>query len=218
MRLCLLIALGMSSLAAYNVIPWGSLKPSDWGTWVGAIGTVATLAGTIWLATNDRRLRKRAERDMALLAVSGLMWRIQTVEEGLAAIMYDLKLNLDGIKDIDYSALIAKFDDLPLWTPSDLIALVSIDGHVAARLAFSGDSVGSIKQYFVKEILQRGIVRNELGRRQFNKIACNRLLPVIDHIGDAKDDCLLFWNSCRLNESFLRGRRTASRASPVAPE
>jgi len=38
------------------------LSKSDWAAWVGAIGTVATLIGTIHLATAETRRRTRQER------------------------------------------------------------------------------------------------------------------------------------------------------------
>ncbi|MBW3512888.1 hypothetical protein [Janthinobacterium sp. NKUCC06_STL] len=211
MRLCILISLGMSGIAVYNWIPWSGLTPSDWGTWIGAIGTVATLAGTIWLATSEQRLRKRAERDLALITVAGLMWRIQAVETGLGGIKCELDSGLRGEVFNDYHEILMKFELLPLWTPTELTALVSIENHVAARLAFCGETVVSIKQFIAQEVREQRYIRNDLGRRLFNTMATNRLVPVIDQTGDVKDDCFLFWNSCRLNESFRRGRRTASR-------
>lgn len=65
-----------AGLGAYEWIHWGDLSASDWGTWVGAIGTIATLTGTIYLATAETRRRERQERVIAKLHVEANIPRL----------------------------------------------------------------------------------------------------------------------------------------------
>src|SRR5438045_996442 len=50
--------------------------PGDTGAWAGAIGTVGTLVGTIWLATAAERRRMREESARAVVAAHALALRI----------------------------------------------------------------------------------------------------------------------------------------------
>lgn len=61
------------------------LSKSDWASWVGAIGTVATLVGTIHLATAETRRRTRQERLAAELHGVVLSSRLAHVEARLIA-------------------------------------------------------------------------------------------------------------------------------------
>ena len=64
-----LIAVLLAAGVTTDVILIGlacDLSKSDWGTWVGSVGTVLTLVGTIWLATAAERKRRREQLDLAI--------------------------------------------------------------------------------------------------------------------------------------------------------
>lgn len=55
------------ALAGYEWINWRCLTTGDWAAWVGAVGTIAAFAGTIWIATGEKRDRMRRERSKAYI-------------------------------------------------------------------------------------------------------------------------------------------------------
>jgi hypothetical protein len=63
---------------------WQAMTISDWGTWVGSIGTVATLIGTIHLATTETRRRTHQEQLTAELQSVAIDIRLAHAEGCLA--------------------------------------------------------------------------------------------------------------------------------------
>jgi hypothetical protein len=73
-----LVLLSLIGIGGYNAIHWSSMTASDWGTWVGALGTVLAFVGTIWLATSQDRQRRRAAQDVAHLVAARIAGELES--------------------------------------------------------------------------------------------------------------------------------------------
>lgn len=60
------------SYGAYQAYCWRKLTASDWGTWVGSIGTVCALLMTIRIAHADSRRRRHEQRVLARVTAATL--------------------------------------------------------------------------------------------------------------------------------------------------
>ena len=116
---------------------WPQLQPGDKGTWAGAAGTVATLFGTIWLATTETRRRERNEMELAKLAACNVRPKVQRVQELLAAFKERIADVRNAGGQPDYSAYIRDLKAAGEWTGEEVAPLTVIDGHLAYRLVLA---------------------------------------------------------------------------------
>lgn len=111
--------------------------PGDNAAWAGAIGTVGTLAGTIWLATAADRRRRREESSRAVIAAHALDLRIKTawriVQEEMPAFENG---SIQGYKYAEVADSIAKAS---LWTDEEVLPLLILPRNVAAELVATRD-------------------------------------------------------------------------------
>jgi len=119
-----------------------NLAPGDWGTWTGGIGTVFTLVGTIWLATDQARKTEKANEIIARLHVVALNTRVHQASEACrrAGILFEsmrgLAHSATGIDDVR-----EKINGISLWTLNELIPIAMLPTNTAATLA---DALGEI--------------------------------------------------------------------------
>jgi hypothetical protein len=114
---------------------WQRLSPSDWGTWIGSIGTVATLIGTIWLATESERKRRREELDKATLAAARMLVRIPSIQASFSTVRAFLIHSLFGTDPRpDYIAAAKILQDTGTWSATDVDLLVHLRGQTAAKM------------------------------------------------------------------------------------
>lgn len=104
---------------------WQPMTISDWGTWLGSIGTVATLIGTIHLATAETRRRVRQELITAKLQCVSIERKL----EHAAA-------RLDLIKSL--------LDDLIAGPENQPIRVQAIRGQMAELEDISFDAILSL--------------------------------------------------------------------------
>jgi hypothetical protein len=120
---------------------WPTLQPGDKGTWSGALGTVATLIGTIWLATAETRRRKRQEMEMAKLAACSLRFKVKRVRDVLAK--YDrqvLQIRNSGLTP-DYISYVSELRAAGEWTREEVAPLVALDRDLAYRLEMTREHI-----------------------------------------------------------------------------
>lgn len=113
--------------------------PGDNAAWAGAIGTVGTLAGTIWLATAADRRRLREESSRAVIAAHALDLRIKSawriVREAIAILENE---SIQGFQYVKVADSIAKAS---LWTDEEVLPLLILPRNVAAELVGTRDVV-----------------------------------------------------------------------------
>ena len=130
----------LAAATGIHLVSWGvwfGLSKSDWGTWVGSIGTVLTLAGTIWIATDTARQRRKEQIDLAVIYAAQFSLQIRAMQGALQSSVNVLPACLDVP---DPRPALKKSGDIlgaaTMWTSSDLVPLVVVPDHAAARLAF----------------------------------------------------------------------------------
>lgn len=133
--------------AATDLILWGlacDLSKSDWGTWVGSIGTVGAMVGTIYLATADARKRDHEQLQVAQLHAAGILMRLghsdaqvqSALETATLALETPIELDLHNLRDMRY-----RLESIRLCKTDDLVPLVVLPGQVAAKLAQATDQI-----------------------------------------------------------------------------
>lgn len=114
---------------------WQPMTISDWGTWVGSIGTVATLIGTIWLATESERKRRREELDKATLAAARMLVQIPVIRASFTTVRSFLIHSLFGTDPRpDYIQAAKILQDTGTWSVADVDLLVHLPGQTAAKM------------------------------------------------------------------------------------
>lgn len=113
------------------------LSKSDWGTWVGSVGTVLTLVGTIWIATSADRKRRGEQLDLAIISAASLAHWISSLYTALWTAQQELPNGITTQTDIRsaFAKGIDAIERVGIWTPNDLLPLVPLPDHLAARLA-----------------------------------------------------------------------------------
>jgi hypothetical protein len=123
------------------------LNKSDWGTWVGSIGTVGALIGAIWVATADRRAKRQERLDYALIAAAGLVARLPLIIKALLRARTTLTTPLDQSDDVNH--MLAKafsfMEEANLWSAEELVPLVFLPNQTAAKLSWIGMKVRGTK-------------------------------------------------------------------------
>ena len=108
---------------------WGEKKAE----WIGALGTIAAFAGTIWIATSERRKRHDAEQNLAMLAaaevwdrVSNYMYRLEGIAERFGQVG---EAKLEVISEIP-----STLKSADLWSREEILPLSFARHQVAPRL------------------------------------------------------------------------------------
>ena len=120
------------------------LTKSDWGTWVGSVGTVATLIGTIWIATEAARQRRRDETDFAIIAAAEFTFRLHSMQDTLRGVIERLPSIRNGAYGDIFKECCEQIQSAEIWRAEDLKPLVIIPGHLAANLAFEATRIRAI--------------------------------------------------------------------------
>jgi hypothetical protein len=131
-----------------SVHKWPQLSPSDWGTWVGSIGTVATLYGTIRLATAETRRRERSEQLLARLHAAGMLLRLERAHEIVGRLAHSMAF-VTTVKDIGpglFAHNLKSLEEIELWDVADLVPLVPLPHNVASKLAQAADQIRTVKR------------------------------------------------------------------------
>ena len=121
------------------------LSKSDWGTWVGSVGTVGTLIGTVWIATSERRKRESEALDLATVSAADILFKLMEVRKGL-------QVCIEGLAVIDANPWHAMrncanvISGVTMWTTPELAAIALLPKRVAATLAICGADIDWCKR------------------------------------------------------------------------
>jgi hypothetical protein len=113
------------------------LSKSDWGTWVGSLGTVATLVGTIVLATDESRRRRQVEMNIADLRAMEMWAELQVVRRhlrGAHTIATAVVTKERGDPNL-LETLGELISAIPSWTLDDALPFTVYVGDVSKNLA-----------------------------------------------------------------------------------
>lgn len=134
----LVILIGV--FAAIHLLSISPIWSEVGAAWAGAIGTVATLVGTIWLATAESRRRKHSEAMRASIVAAALAPKLLLFLNQLNTVYYRMG-NRNPHTDPHESPAIEARDFLALTfvpaTTEELLALEGLGDNCANRLAFA---------------------------------------------------------------------------------
>jgi len=192
MSLWLLYALHEGVNALVRAHNWQPMTISDWGTWVGSVGTVATLIGTIWLATATERQRKREQIDLAIIAAASMTTWITNLRSAIWIANQTLPGSLSAPDDARLALIdcISTIDRAGLWTREDLVPLVYLPHHAAARLASLSVQITS-----ALAVLRRTSEKAELGIGDIlgiRNVLSSELQFYVTELSAIQGECLVF--------------------------
>jgi hypothetical protein len=133
--LLMLIAVLLFIWHVEDATPWEKMSAAEWGVWAGSIGTVATLIGTIILATADKRAARREAHDRAVVAAASLGPRLSSLHQILNNFIENLRDDKFEKTQIQYASMAILLKAKHLWTNDDILPLIVLPGHVCTRLA-----------------------------------------------------------------------------------
>lgn len=156
-----LAILSAASVAGYNGICWQCLTASDWGTWIGALGTVGALIGAIVIASKQSMELAREKRIRARIYAPGLLMRLTNVEAVIERVILDLSQPpgpMEEVMQCWYNELTA----LDVWSLEEMEAVACLPNECAVNLALVKEAithtVGGLryqgKYTTVKELLE----------------------------------------------------------------
>lgn len=174
--------------AGYEYIRWSGLTASDWGTWTGAICTVATLAVTVRIATSEQRRRIRNEKDLALVTLTGLIFRIEIVKQSLNTIVVMMQADIRQNFASDYVRMSMLIAQCPIWKPEELVPLVGIPDHLAPRLAYAAAEIEGLRIAF-EMVAASTHFQDPTVSTNFNVTTLPRLESPIEVLHDARLRC-----------------------------
>ena len=186
------------ALGAYQWISWSRLTPSDWGTWLSAIGTIGALFGTIHLARTETRRRERNERTIARLHGASMSPRI---EDALIAVTKSaFMLNLARAGDRDpafYGQCATTLAEIEFWSIDEVTPLAPLPFNTAIKLAEAAAVVHSVERTLRTMAGKRAISSQE--QRTQVEILSSLIKRAIDHLDDARRECRLGVVEMQLN-------------------
>ena len=183
---------------AFWAIPWSKFGVAEWAYWVGAIGTVGTLLGTIRLATTETRRHILAEQRRAHLCAAAMLLRLMraTVLIKCTIANLDLYAEIDHAPDVILQAKqhLMKID---IWNVEELMPLAPLSGDSAFQLA---EACSEIRCAFISfDNAENGrSLRDPEARKSFCKELSQLLRDVARKIEDAYDSLnprvQIYWN------------------------
>jgi hypothetical protein len=124
---------------------WTRLTASDWGTWVGAVGTVGAVIGAIRIATRDRRQRDRVAHDVAVITAAKILLATYAMKVALRAITKALELNQRDGRLFPFVHQGQFLDQLGQFDMDDLLRLAALPNHIGAKLAAANVAIANIQ-------------------------------------------------------------------------
>lgn len=127
-----LFALHQLVNALFQAHHWKGMSAGDWGTWIGSIGTVGALCGTIWLATEERRRREREAKDLATLAAASILLKLAHTIGLVMRVIQTFEAEPLQANNVGICARAMAENEL--WTDEELLPLLTLPNHIAAKL------------------------------------------------------------------------------------
>ncbi|OEZ50318.1 hypothetical protein JAB1_14330 [Janthinobacterium sp. MP5059B] len=140
----IMVIAGAIGLAGYEGIPWCKMDITVWAYWVAAVGTISTLLGTIWLATNESRHRRAEALSKAKLTALHIHMNLlhtESLAKGVLESLSNLRDFLDEHAAVEHDVIKAIFivsdtlDRSVYFTADELSRLIPLPDHCADKIA-----------------------------------------------------------------------------------
>jgi hypothetical protein len=117
----------------------------DLATWVGGIGTVCTLIGTIVLAMQQQWRQNRERMDKAILVAAAFKLRITHMQSAVDEVIAGIETAREGKPLLSGFAIFAdRLKEERLWTPNEIEPLLPLRDNCAVQLGIVADYVASV--------------------------------------------------------------------------
>ena len=122
------------------------LDKNSWATWVGSIGTLGTLLGTIYLARTETNRRRRQEHDAAIIAAAFMDLPLISYQRILVETIVELKKHVEDDTSNPWKKYVSNLEQCPRRTRDELQPLLYLGHHVAANLAIAQEYVRNARE------------------------------------------------------------------------
>lgn len=155
-----LFAIHQGVNAMFREHHWTGMSTGDWGTWIGSIGTVGALFGTIYISQSERRRRIREEFLLANLHGAGLVPRLANTQSILIAVRASINTERPDSWPMSFEAHFNRVNQIEVWEMSELVPLASAFAPTALKLAECAYQVAAIKRHFdsVRQVVSGGMI------------------------------------------------------------
>ncbi len=167
------------------------LKGGDWPAWVGAVGTVATLMGTIWLATAQTRQKARDDLTLARLHAAGMVNRLGYACSAIGKTCRTFETSLTTPIDLyigHWLEIQKELSSIRLWNTSELVPMVTLPKNTAAKLAQAADELQTVIAEISQVIAQYDSMDHEK-RENKTKFLLVLLRSVLEYTEEAATTC-----------------------------
>lgn len=108
--------------------------------WIGAIGTVGTLLGTLWIAT----AQDRKELTQARLYAAGFTLKVVNARGAIGKVCRSLSIDAETDRgEAKITLCIFDLEKIDLWTVADLVPMTPLSPRVIGQLAEASDQIAT---------------------------------------------------------------------------
>ncbi|HDV6320892.1 TPA: hypothetical protein RJR38_002724 [Burkholderia multivorans] len=150
---------------AYEYVPWCKFTLSDWSSWAQAVGTVAAIGATIWIATREDRRRHKEAYQLAVLTAASM--RLRTAGAHARVRYIAGKINAAHKHDAAPESLgsfATYIRDITVCSDEEQAKLIPLPNRCAFRLAGSRDNLHAAADFL--ESLMSSAERHNSDRRK----------------------------------------------------
>jgi hypothetical protein len=214
----ILIAVLLFAWYAEEATPWTEMKASDWGVWVGGLGTIATLIGTIRIATSADRRQRREQLDSALITAAEVTLWIADLRRSIQSARKQLPLALNALDDTKAacSQVLVTVENVGLLQREQIAQLVSVPNHTAARLAWSTTKLRSTLGN-VRRIRDAEVIKEEVTPR-FTQLIDHQFLTIATELEQLENECLKFLRDHGFGGNYLSNNVVNQASGAAAPQ
>lgn len=168
-------------------------KIGDLPTWIGAIGTVGALIGTIWLATNQERQRRKEQRIKAEILSPVMVATLHEIQAFLSGALVVLAAwELDENKSLEawrgaISAVRATLEKTMYISDDNLQNIAVIVPDVAAEIHYAQGQIRTMTKLAASASV--GLRGWKSNCEKLEK-GCVRVKKIVDHAIDALDELI----------------------------
>ena len=183
------VAIFLVSYGAATIGGDGKYDRSIMASWMQAIGSVAAIAGALWLGFRGDRLKKSADLEAACITAIGMIQRLRVNERELSEIttrLWEIS-QVDG-NPSDLFDLAPQLTDLRKWSYKEELAVIPLGDRCAANLAMSRDRI-YLAAAKVRQYADRGQHQTPQGRKDFARGLKADLDDVLQLLTNAANTC-----------------------------
>ncbi|MDN2676739.1 hypothetical protein [Janthinobacterium sp. SUN033] len=113
------------------------LNKAEWAYWVAAIGTTGTLIGTIWIASEGERRRKREQLDLACITAASMTIQLKRTLMSIQDVLLMFQDARQSVANPRFNEMASMLDNGLTWSALETIPLLCLPNNIAIRLSFA---------------------------------------------------------------------------------